>query len=662
MKDNQTYGPVEPRCAPAQVSTGPLTPRQGSYVSKIVLLLCHASALAGAGAGCGRMLIGRLPDAGADSASDAGADSAPDAAPAGDAAADRPALPQVCTSDGWCWTHPLPTSDRFVQALSVGDDDLWFIGASGTIVRFTGGAWSTIPSPTDALSAIWASGTNDVWVGGTAGPYHWNGLSWTQVPLPTSPGDRAVYAIWGCAPNDVWFVGPVTTHWDGALLSYVDMPIGARGFDTVWGSACNDVWAGFLDDSLGSGRIAHWTGSAWLPTESRPAEQITGTGADDVWSLAQGQLFHWNGIGAGTLQDSHTLSLFPVGGAAVGTMNDGRKVSVFARSGATSSLPVLAPGTVSALWGRSADDLWGFGARGVATHWDGAAWTAHLPGWALGSDDALRVTGSGPTDLWAVVGGTLLHGDGLTWQTALTPQQVGGHIFDLWARAPNDVWVLGGDAVIRRWNGATWRTAEPPPPDATMSEMHAITGAGPDDVWILRGTNSVLHWDGSTWISRLPQIENLKGIWAPGPNELWVVGDGVSHWIGTGWSPLRIPNILINTPFTAVGGSGPTDVWVLAAGYAMKVGANNGDLTEALSSSWHAAALSPVSTGGVWVLFQDGATPASRLYRVTGTDPTTDIGPMVVAPAGLNDLWAAPDGTLWGAGSGGALIRRRPTP
>ena len=137
---------------------------------------------------------------------------------------------------------------------------------------------------------------------------------------------------------------------------------------------------------------------------------------------------------------------------------------------------------------------------------------------------------------------------------------------------------------------------------------------------------------------------------------------GVSHWIGTGWSPLRIPDILINTPFTAVGGSGPTDVWVLAAGYALKVAANNWDLTEAISSNWRAAALSPLSSGGIWVLFQDGATPASRLYRVTGTDPTTDIGPMVVAPAGLNDLWAAPDGTLWGAGAGGALIRRRPVP
>jgi hypothetical protein len=527
-------------------------------------------------------------------------------------------------------------------------------------VRFAGGAWSTIPSPTEGLSAIWASAGDDVWVGGPSGPFHWDGQSWTQVPPPTSPSARPVNAIWGCAPNDVWAMGPVATHWDGRQLSYVDMPIAAGGFRAVWGSACDDVWAGFLDDALGSGRIAHWNGSAWLTTANRPAEQIAGTGADDVWSLAQGQLFHWNGLGAGTLEDTRTLSLFPVGAAAVGTMNDAHVISVFTRGGAT-SLPTPAPDAVSALWGRSASDLWGFGARGVATHWDGAAWTAQLPGWALSGDDAVRVTGSGPTDLWAVVGSTLLHGDGLTWRTALTSQEVGGRIFDLWARAPDDVWVLGGDALIHHWTGAAWHTEDPPPRGATTPEMRAISGTGPADVWILRGRNSVLHWDGLSWISRQPLVDNLVDIWAPGPNEVWVVGDAVSHWRGDGWSPPRIPFAIGSTPFTAVGGSGPTDVWILAGGYAMKVSDDYWDLTVVMSSSWRAVSLSSAGTsGGVWVLFQDG-TAASRLYRITGDQPA-DVGAVLLAPAGLNDLWAAPDGTLWAAGVGGAVIRKRPSP
>ena len=98
--------------------------------------------------------------------------------------------------------------------------------------------------------------------------------------------------------------------------------------------------------------------------------------------------------------------------------------------------------------------------------------------------------------------------------------------------------------------------------------MRAISGTGPKDVWILRGTNSVLHWDGETWISRQPAIQRPVDIWAAGPDEAWVVGDdGVSHWKNGLWYPVKLPATFGSTPFSAVGGSGPTDVWMLAAGY-----------------------------------------------------------------------------------------------
>jgi len=606
----------------------------------VLLLLC----VAGAGLACGRRLVGRL-------SFDAGSDSA---------ARVVPDLPQVCTSEGWCWTHPLPTSDRFVAAYTVGIDDLWLIGASGTIVRFAGGVWSTVPAPSSALSAIWASAANDVLVGGPAGPYHWDGAAWTQVPSPASPGGRPVYSIWGCAPNDVWVVGALALHWDGSQLTYPTQPILPGYLRAVWGSACNNVWAGALIDGSGAGRMMRWDGNNWLDIASQPAERIAGTGPDDIWSLGQGQLFHWTGPGAGTLRDSRTLNLFAIGTDAVGTIDDRQVISIFPRSGATSSL-APAPDEVTALWGRAANDIWGFGALGFAAHWNGTDWTAELPGWALTHDNAVKVTGSSPTDLWAVAGGTLLHGDGSTWQTALTPQEVGGTIHDVWAAAPDDVWVLGGDALIHRWNGAAWRTEDPPPRGMTTPEMRAISGTGPDDVWILRGTNSVLHWDGRSWISRQPDIDRPVDIWAAGPDEAWVVGDdGVSHWDNGFWYRPRLPATFGSTPFTAVNGSGPADVWMLAAGYVLKVSDDQQDVSVVMSSDWRAAALAPIATGGVWVVFQAG-TEASRLYRITNTDPGT-FGTAVIGPAGLNDLWLASDATLWAAGDGGALIRKRPSP
>src|SRR5262245_28547072 len=129
------------------VGTRNVRPR--SPAAGVVLLGCWVAL----GAGCGRRLLGHLPvdlppDAGSGGSAGAGgarhdasavdtatgdaladAGVAPDTGAADGGAPDGPPvqLPQACTSDGWCWTHPLPTSDRFVRAFDVGADDLWLI-------------------------------------------------------------------------------------------------------------------------------------------------------------------------------------------------------------------------------------------------------------------------------------------------------------------------------------------------------------------------------------------------------------------------------------------------------------------------------------------------------------------------------------------------------
>ena len=88
------------------------------------LVLCGTLA----GAGCGTRFVGHVSrdgavpvmeagvveagarEAGADVGIDGGgatADARPDGPPL-----PPPNLPPVCTIDGWCWTHPLPTGDR----------------------------------------------------------------------------------------------------------------------------------------------------------------------------------------------------------------------------------------------------------------------------------------------------------------------------------------------------------------------------------------------------------------------------------------------------------------------------------------------------------------------------------------------------------------------
>ncbi len=100
---------------------------------------------------CGDRLIGQLPRDGGgpgdakDGSANGGIDTSdggtdlPSDANAADRPTEVPALPVVCTAERWCWTHPLPTGDRFVQATGLGADDLWLLGGSGVILRRSGG-------------------------------------------------------------------------------------------------------------------------------------------------------------------------------------------------------------------------------------------------------------------------------------------------------------------------------------------------------------------------------------------------------------------------------------------------------------------------------------------------------------------------------------------
>jgi hypothetical protein len=624
-----------------------------------------ATAAAAAGGGCGRRVVGRLPldsgaganqhDAATGGAADGPATTDGPPADAGDPSL-PPNVPGACTGAGWCWTHPLPTADRLVQAFEVAPDDVWLIGASGTIVRLKGGAWSTMPSPTSALSAIWAAGADDVWVAGPGGPFHWDGTSWTLRTIPVAPEARGVLALWGCASDDVWAVGALASHWDGSGWTFSLPPGASGGFNTIWGSSCQDVWAGIANPFTASGGILRWTNGAWVVSEERRAERILGTGPDDIWSLAQGQLFRRSRLGTGALVDGDVVSLFPAGAGLVGVMDHDRHIQV--RAGETvTDLPSLAPiEPTTDLWGRSPSDIWAFVARGGAAHWNGSAWTPRLPAWALDGNNGFKITGTSPTDLWAVVGSNVLHGDGTTWRKL--PALVGTFIRDMWSPGPNRLWVLGTDSLIHRWNGADWESEDPPPRATPTLEMSAISGTGSDDVWVLRGANTVMHWDGTSWTASQPVTYNLTDVWAAAPDDAWFVGDGILHWQSGAWAmPPRIPASLAGLPLLAVTGNGPTDVWVMAGASVYKVSDDHRDLNHAVSTRARFVALTPAGGSDVWTLVQDAG--ASYVGYIPSAPP--NISELVIpAPAGLNDIWAASDGTLWAAGPYGALIRRRP--
>jgi len=140
------------------------------------------------------------------------------------------------------------------QVLSAGQSgEVWAAGgkvrgfgeagqvAGALVERWDGTAWVEAPPPSgdQAVSALAAMGSNDVWavVGGdlrSVGTYggggpeqfaHWDGTNW----VPAAPIEGTVDGLAARGPDDVWATGttgrggPLIEHWDGRRWQALDI-------------------------------------------------------------------------------------------------------------------------------------------------------------------------------------------------------------------------------------------------------------------------------------------------------------------------------------------------------------------------------------------------------------------------------------------------------
>jgi hypothetical protein len=122
--------------------------------------------------------------------------------------------------------------------------DLWAVGP-GCALRLQRGLWSAMTPPKDSLTAVWGSGSDDVWaVGNTGTLYRWNGKASSEVsPKPTTQHLRSVA---GSGPDDIWAVGYGDTilHYDGQRWTPKRSPTSGRGLilSGVWATSRREAW------------------------------------------------------------------------------------------------------------------------------------------------------------------------------------------------------------------------------------------------------------------------------------------------------------------------------------------------------------------------------------------------------------------------------------
>lgn len=195
--------------------------------------------------------------------------------------------------------------------------------------------------------------------------------------------------------------------------------------------------------------------------------------------------------------------------------------------------------------------------------------------------------------------------------------------------------------------GFCWEA--PLPQGNSLTAVHAVAA---DNVYAVGKRGTILRHDGKTW-TQLPRsfvstgmrAPDLNAVWASGPQDIWIAGDGIILHSSDGKTFTRE-----DRPGTwyGLGGTGPDDVWV--AGYSQVLHKGGGGFAPAAGLPAQRAPLRAVWAGNgdeVWIVGEAGQV----LHRPPGQPWRTEVLPngsramhcLTVAGRGPGEAWVGGD-------------------
>jgi hypothetical protein len=274
------------------------------------------------------------------------------------------------------------------------------------------GTWQVIPSPNPGtkdndLRGVAAISDSDAWAVGVADSQplilHWDGVSWTQSPIPPVGVSGNLASVAASSPTNAWAVGfyqatkqgapqTLTYHWTGTSWVHVDSPSpGANQNDLNAVTTGNDTWAvgRVLGTDFYRTLILHYTSGHWARVHS-PNPGTLNNDLDAVGSVASsdalaggdqdigggdgvGYLDQWNGAKWTRLKKPR----IPGGSFfSLATNSSGDVLAV----GSADAQPYAARRSPSGVWSVDHVGL-PAGMKGV---FEGATWTDQPNAWAVG--------------------------------------------------------------------------------------------------------------------------------------------------------------------------------------------------------------------------------------------------------------------------------------
>ncbi|AKV04405.1 hypothetical protein AKJ09_11068 [Labilithrix luteola] len=271
----------------------------------------------------------------------------------------------------------------------------------------------------------------------------------------------------------------------------------------------------------------------------------------------------------------------------------------------------LAVGAVTAMGGRSPNDVWATCARGLLMHWNGKQWAALESGVTetissvfMTDDEMWGVSGTlvlrrgldansvrrfrSPVDVGALSGIAVLpSGDAYVSRPAMTTSVLGrisdfdagaiefvpapifpatGEVQAVNARAtflvPDKAfWLVGDHGLVTRYPvsplGQGVVLTVPLQPD-----LFAAWGIG-EELWAAGSGGAILHFDGSEWhVEETGTTETLNAIFGFAPDDIWSAGSAgmVLHFDGKKWSRVSLGQY--DGDLRSIWGAASDDMWI----------------------------------------------------------------------------------------------------
>jgi hypothetical protein len=471
---------------------------------------------------------------------------------------------QILHYDGTTWTEsPVVAGGELVAIWGATENDVIAVGDQGIIVHYDGMEWSPRDSGTTSrLAAVWGSGSDDVFAAGAGGVIvHYDGNAWSQMVSGT---DVNLTALWGVDGGLVYAAGEngVLLRYDGAW-SQTSSPTGLSWRD-LWGVGADRIFA--LDESS---TIYFHDGASWY-TLDHIQGIVSGLGGTDVTNLfavgnvgGNGMIWKNHGfslvdterpqpdLAIADVWGSDDANVFAVGDSGMILHYDGNSAGTFSEM----TSPTTA--RLTGVWGNSADDVFAVGDGGVILHYDGDTWSEMT----VPTTNVLHAVWSASADLAFAVGekegsGVILRYDGSQW---IEEKTVSAHHFDaIGGNGSDNVVAVGAQGAMYQFDGTSWVELSSP----TEAELTAVWVGASDEIVVATFVGEIWHSaDGVTWslreTSSSVRVNDLAGSDA---NDLYAAGDGIWHYDGSTWEPVRSQTGTI------------TAVWVLSTGQVLFAG------------------------------------------------------------------------------------------